>query len=651
MRIGLHARNDLDFTDTDYRAINQARIETLKIMDFTRLSVLNRVRQENPGIEFVVRLFDDRISGSHTHPTPQDFASRFIPRINELRPVATKFEIHNEPNHFQGIEGWGSSNADAQDFRLWYQAVLGLLRQACPWALFGFPGLALNYPHRDLEWLDICRDVIQTSDWLGCHTYWQHNNMLSTDWGLRFVQYRQRFPDKSIEITEFGNSTPGLSRAEMAAQYAAYYQRLQQYPYLRSASSFICSSPDPTWSPFSWCDPLSGALYPVVPAVGALPHVPSPPEPVYRVAYLSHTTPASMLPGQALPVNLRLRNDGNTVWQAFGQHPVRLGYRWLPNGPDGPHTSLPQNIKAGESVALIAQLQAPTTGGNLTLRWDMIEEGVGWFSARGATPLDVPVLVQPVTPPGKPWIASASDNTGDAAKAIDSVPASLWTSVQVQRPGMWFLIDLGQIQQVSAMTMVSPEKDFPRGYVLEVSLDGAGWSEVARKDPNWKSVEAVFSPVRARYLRVTQTRTPRWPVVWSISDVTITTASLWVATASPNPGDAAKAIDGNPQTAWSTLTPQQPGAWFQLDLGERQYVTRLRLDNTGNPQYPRGYVIRASLDGQAWEQVASSASNWAPVDVAIGPRWLRYLRIENTRGSAWHPWTIAEASVVTAPAP
>ena len=46
MRIGLHARNDTTFTDTDYQAIRVARIETLKIMDFTRLDVLARAPGE-----------------------------------------------------------------------------------------------------------------------------------------------------------------------------------------------------------------------------------------------------------------------------------------------------------------------------------------------------------------------------------------------------------------------------------------------------------------------------------------------------------------------------------------------------------------------------------------------------------------------------
>jgi len=651
MRIGLHARNDTAFTDTDYQAIRTARIETLKIMDFTQISVLQRLRSENPGIEFIVRLFDDRISGSHTFPTPSQFVAKFAPRINELRAYATKFEIHNEPNHYQGIEGWGNSDADARDFRLWYLTVLAGLRQACPWASFGFPGLALNYPHRDMEWLDICRDAILASDWLGCHTYWQYGNMFSTDWGLRFIHYRQRFPSKMIEITEFANSTPSLPRQEMATQYAAYYRRLQQYPYVRSASSFICSSPDPTWLPFAWCDPPSNTIFPVVNAVAGVQHQPPAPDPVYRVSYLSHDTPPAMSPGQKATVSLRLRNDGNVLWPAGGDNAVRLGQCWLPAGAEGGRVALPADTLPGQTQTLTAAIQAPAIAGDYTLRWDLIEDKVGWFADRGVSPLDITVQVKAVDSRPRAWTATASHNTEGAGRALDGDPATMWSSGVSQQPGMWFMVDLGRVQLVGGVKMASPDKDFPRGFVVELSSDGAAWREAARKDPNWKSVDAAFDPAPARFVRVTQTRTPRWPVPWSISEVAIAAAALWTATADPNPDKARLAIDSDEQTAWTTVKPQRPGAWFQLDLGEKQYVGRLRLSNTSNPQYPRGYVIMVSVDGVTWEEAARKLVNWRSVDVSIGPRWARHIRIEQTGVSPWHPWAIAEITISTVPAP
>jgi hypothetical protein len=399
---------------------------------------------------------------------------------------------------------------------------------------------------------------------------------------------------------------------------------------------------------FAWCDAHSNTLFPVVFAVGNVPHEPPPPQQVYRVTYQSHATPSTIAAGQRTTVALRLRNDGNVLWAAGGQHPVRISYHWLPAGTEGVRTPLPRNIGPGETATIDAALQAPPGPGAYTLRWDLLEEGTGWFAARGATPLDVPVRVQSADAPVRRWTASASHNSDDAIMAIDSDPQTIWSSGQTQQPGMWFTIDLGAVQAVSSTSMISPEKDFPRGYVLEVSVDGSVWTEVARKDPNWRSVDVAFEPVRARYVRLTLTRVPKWPVPWSISDTAIMTTPLWTATASPNPADARLAVDGNLQTRWTTGAPQRPGAWFQVDFGEKLFIERLRLDNTSNPQYPRGYVIKTSLDGLVWEEVARRASNWATVDVRIGPRWARYLRIENTGSSPWHPWSIAELSIVTA---
>ncbi|MGD8398814.1 MAG: hypothetical protein PVG11_08145, partial [Anaerolineae bacterium] len=234
--VGLHARNDVRFTEPDYQLVRWSRIELVKMMSFTEPAVFSRLRRENPDIEFIVRLYDSR-TRANSRSSPADFVARMVPIIARLQPYTTKFEIHNEPNHAERVEGWGASDDNAQSFRSWYRQVLALLRQAAPWAEFGFPGLALNHPHRDLAWLGICRDVIQASDWLGCHCYWQYGNMLDNQWGLRFKLYHERFPAKQIEITEFGNSTPNLAREEVARQYAAYYTELNKYPYLGSASA------------------------------------------------------------------------------------------------------------------------------------------------------------------------------------------------------------------------------------------------------------------------------------------------------------------------------------------------------------------------------------------------------------------------------
>ena len=275
VRIGLHARNDHTFTDLDYRIIREARIETLKTMSHTQTDVYKRLRQENPDLEFIVRLYDDRISKNHQHPSPAEFAAKMIPIMQTLQPYAVKFEIHNEPNHESGDEGWGASLDDARDFSRWFLEVFRLLKATCPWAQLGFPGLALHHGswRGDLDWLNVCAESVRKADWLGVHCYWQQENSLSFDWGLWFIEYHNLFPDKMLELTEFGNSTKNVGRDVLARHYATYYDVVQRYGlYLRSAAAFLATSPDPTWTDFCWGNPQNNQCYDVVSAVGRLPH-------------------------------------------------------------------------------------------------------------------------------------------------------------------------------------------------------------------------------------------------------------------------------------------------------------------------------------------------------------------------------------------
>ncbi|MBN1221061.1 MAG: N-acetylmuramoyl-L-alanine amidase [Anaerolineae bacterium] len=275
-RVGVHGRNDAVFHEADYRAVREARIEALKMMSHTRVDVFKKLRAENPGLEFITRLYDGLNFGVHGHPHPQDFASRMIPVMNQLRPYGTKFEIHNEPNHLDRIEGWGETDEDARSFNEWFLRVYDILKSQCPWAHLGFPGLAI--PHRDLEWIEICRPAVEKADWLGVHCYWQtprgqERNHLVNAWGLRFKYYHERFPNKIIDLTEVGNSNVQnnipFSEESHAQEFTEYLTECFNYPYLNSACWFILSSPDRTWDGFIWRGE-DGRLHRVVEAVGKL---------------------------------------------------------------------------------------------------------------------------------------------------------------------------------------------------------------------------------------------------------------------------------------------------------------------------------------------------------------------------------------------
>jgi phosphoglycerol transferase MdoB-like AlkP superfamily enzyme len=140
---------------------------------------------------------------------------------------------------------------------------------------------------------------------------------------------------------------------------------------------------------------------------------PSPPEPVlvtvvagHAFAVLTASVPSLMVAGSATVVELVLRNDGSTTWLADGSFAAashwrdgceggvpadRRGANW-----EGRRARFPSAVGSGETVALELLVEAPRQAGLWRLQWDLVEEGVCWFSDRMPEPLpSVRVLVVP----------------------------------------------------------------------------------------------------------------------------------------------------------------------------------------------------------------------------------------------------------------
>jgi len=130
-----------------------------------------------------------------------------------------------------------------------------------------------------------------------------------------------------------------------------------------------------------------------------------------------------------------------------------------------------------------------------------------------------------------PWAGGeASHFSGDAHQALDARLDTTWNTRNArQRPGMWFELDMGSPRRVERVVLEHPANQQPRGYVVEVSVDGQTWQEVGRNDDNWGRVDATFSVVPARHIRVQTTNSsPYHP--WGISDVAVWRSSpIWLA--------------------------------------------------------------------------------------------------------------------------
>lgn len=278
-KIGIHGRNNEEWHDLDFQVLRDAGVEVIKAMSQTRPHHFERMKRELPNVEIITRLHGDGF-GVGNHPSAAQFASQMIPVMANLRPYCAKFHVHNEPNHVARYEGWGNSDDDARSFNAWFLEVYQRLKEAHPWAGIGFPGLALpHFGHRDWQWLDICRPAIERADWLGVHCYWQTPpgqgpQLMHEALGMNFKHYHEKYPDKTLEILECGNSNVQnnypISDEAIADEYVQWLQEVFKYPYVNSASFFILSSQDTSnWSFFSWRTE-GGAVKPVVHRIRAM---------------------------------------------------------------------------------------------------------------------------------------------------------------------------------------------------------------------------------------------------------------------------------------------------------------------------------------------------------------------------------------------
>ena len=120
----------------------------------------------------------------------------------------------------------------------------------------------------------------------------------------------------------------------------------------------------------------------------------------YDVEYLEGEVPPAVNAGSEFPAVLTIRNRGWRPWRSDDPRgPVLASYHWLDaNGAmtveDGARTPLPRPLVPGETLSMTCHVVAPGTPGRYTLAFDLVEEGVTWFSRAGAPMLRRPTTVR-----------------------------------------------------------------------------------------------------------------------------------------------------------------------------------------------------------------------------------------------------------------
>ena len=125
----------------------------------------------------------------------------------------------------------------------------------------------------------------------------------------------------------------------------------------------------------------------------------------------------------------------------------------------------------------------------------------------------------------------------------------------------------------------------------------------------------------------------------------------WRLSASHERESCGHAIDGNPGSRFSTGAGMRQGMWFRIDFDAEYELERIVLDTRGSPQdFPRGYVVEASKDGESWSEKLAAGKGTGPItDIRLPHAKTRHLRIRQTGSSDRWWWSIHELEVYGRP--
>jgi F5/8 type C domain len=132
------------------------------------------------------------------------------------------------------------------------------------------------------------------------------------------------------------------------------------------------------------------------------------------------------------------------------------------------------------------------------------------------------------------WTVTTSHRLQDAPNLVDRDAGTGWSVGNRQAPGQWLAVDLGREQTVARIDLLAIDwQEVPAGFHVEWSRDGVRWATAVSVSQYWGPlfwserhaflkvrrgrVQAIFDPVRARYLRVVMARSG--PQAWAAREL------------------------------------------------------------------------------------------------------------------------------------
>lgn len=108
---------------------------------------------------------------------------------------------------------------------------------------------------------------------------------------------------------------------------------------------------------------------------------------------------------------------------------------------------------------------------------------------------------------------------------VDGDLASRWDSGTSQTPGMWVQIELPAATDIAGLVLdtAKSRNDWPRGWKIEVSLNGTEWDKPVLEGKSETNVTEFLlpKPVKASFIRITADTGEVKGLYWSIHELDV----------------------------------------------------------------------------------------------------------------------------------
>lgn len=127
--------------------------------------------------------------------------------------------------------------------------------------------------------------------------------------------------------------------------------------------------------------------------------------------------------GHTVTTTITVRNEGDLIWSSSPPTIIHVGGHWyLPDQAISlayePRWRLPHAVAPGEAVTMQVNLQAPLQEGAYQFRWDLIHEGVLWFSYKNGVRTRTSVIVEETDEP----VTSAPETEAALSQLVEAPP-------------------------------------------------------------------------------------------------------------------------------------------------------------------------------------------------------------------------------------